>query len=201
MGDLASERVRSFILDCLPASFDDDKTVVQSVAFLEKAAGSTLLAFAGPSPQALFKTVHNWILNIRNGRNPDVEKATKSKFIDENKQRITFFLKDKSSKMQGADLLQERLERLKLADKSNTEIKYSEVEEIMAFAWLLKNDDKAALKLIVKKAMASSSAGGAAASGTAGNVSGSAASSASTPSPASKKSTDAKALVRALFSK
>lgn len=205
IGEKAAERVRALILQCLPTA-EKPLKLPESVMLFSRAAESLLLAFAGPSPQVMFKSVQSWVINMNNGRVPDVDKAAScNSFVGDVKTRLALFMTDDQESVQGAALVKKRFSELeKTAAKKTAVIPYASLVGVQIFSWLLSPEERASLKNIAKRAVSDTCTAvgaGVSTSSSCGISSAASSSSAKTDGTAKKTKSDAKAMVRALFAK
>ena len=208
MGETAAERVHETILDSLPSP-ETTRTMPESLALLQKHLDSKLFSFAGASVQSFFKSVLGWVNCMAHDRDPKIDNVGSTQRIDIIKARLTLFVQadiadHTCTGKQGRDLLDHKWEMLKITYAADKDVQYKDVVAIVIFQWLLKPDDKALLKQMMKKAVgsATSSAATPAPAGGSYSVGGASSSASGSLKPAKKaKTASTKALVKALFAK
>lgn len=191
-GESAGERVKALVLSCLPEVGGDVRTLSESVTLFQTAADSKLLSFAGPSHQAMFKSVHEWILAMASGRNPEVEKGGSTGFIVKVKERMAMFMR--YNDLVGKAAAVAKFNQLMTDPETQQPLapSYAELVPLLSFQWLLDAGARSQLLAAVKRAVKASgshkSAGDDPDDG-------------ARPSSSKRPKTDAKAMVKALFAK
>ena len=156
------------------------------------------MAFAGPAPQGFFATIHDWVKALANSRAPQFEKAQASPLLPRLKSRLALFCTvpaspaTKNKPLAGEAAAIAKFAAAKAQATTSQPVTYATLQSIMAFAWLLPEDQRNDLIKMMSKAVVDS----------VGACQSKASSSSSSGDAAKKKAkkSEAKSLVKVLYS-